>query len=152
MIVTCECPHCGQKIEFELEALNTDAPCPQCGNTIKLAPARAAPIVPPAAAPVVASAVLGRPVKEYLKKLRENSCYGALRTLIDVSFLLCVIGCLLTGVTMGLMDSGTGGRVMAVSITVLGTVLLIAFRQAAFVVIDIADALIHEGNKTFKQQ
>lgn len=152
----CSCPNCGQHIEFDLDASGTDASCPNCGKEFTLYEGvtkrkMATVDFPPAVTPP------GRTVKEYLKKLRENSCYGALRTLIDVSFLLCAIGCLLAGVGLIVVSARTGSGILteslfAVPATLLSIVLLIAFRQAAFVAIDIADALIHQGNETFKQQ
>ena len=150
MNATCLCPHCGQKVEFEAENAGRSAQCPNCQQTVTLTgPAGEA------SPSVVAIAIPGSPVKEYLKKLRENSCYGALRTIINVSFGLCVMGCLLAGVSL-IMTPPTltgaeffGAPIFVMSVLFLGIVLLIAFRQAAFVVIDIADALLHEGNKTF---
>jgi hypothetical protein len=93
-----------------------------------------------------------RPVKEYLKTLRANSCYAALRTIINVSFGLCVIGCLLAGVgTIVSEPTLTTEQMVAIPATLLAILLLVAARQAVFVVIDIADALIHEANKNFRR-
>jgi predicted RNA-binding Zn-ribbon protein involved in translation (DUF1610 family) len=44
---TCFCPHCGQKIEFDLENVGMVAPCPACG---KESPLTALAEVPPAVA------------------------------------------------------------------------------------------------------
>jgi len=41
----CSCPHCEQKIEFDVEHVGVVVPCPTCGNEFKLsAPAVAPPL------------------------------------------------------------------------------------------------------------
>jgi hypothetical protein len=155
MAVKCACPYCRQEIEFEIENVGSVAPCPTCGKEITLT----APAVKPLAR-AVAVAMPARPVKEYLHKLRENTCYGALRTCINVVILLCILGCLIAGVLLiaseftmatGAAQSGIGMIFLDGGVTLLFIIVLIAARQAVFVVIDIADALIHEGNKKLEE-
>ncbi len=88
MISTCACPHCGQKIEFEAENVESIVSCPNCGKEITLK----APTPP---VPVVAVATPGRTVREYLAKLREESCYRELRSLINVTFFFGIVATVL---------------------------------------------------------
>jgi len=120
MNANCSCPHCGQKIEYEVENAGNVVPCPNCQQQVTLTE----PAVEPSPS-VVAVSIPGRPVKVYLKMLRENSCYGALRAIINVSFGLCLIGCLFIGV--GLVISPptlTGTEILGVPISVMSLTIL----------------------------
>ena len=147
MNTTCACPHCGQQIEFESDSADEVVPCPNCQQQVTLT----VPAVKPSPS-VVAVSIPARSVKAYLKILRANSCYGTLRAFVNVSFCLCVLGCFLTGVAAIVAEPPllATSPILAVPATLLAILLLIAGRQAVFVVIDIADALIQEGNRNFK--
>jgi hypothetical protein len=92
-------------------------------------------------------------VRGYLALVRANSCYPALRGLIEVCFGLSIV-CVVGGVLMfwyGDVIVGGGfsaARTIALlGIAVLLVVGLVAARQSAFLLIDIADTLLHEHSK-----
>ena len=98
--------------------------------------------------------------KSYLKQLRERSCYGVLRTTIDITAVLTLVGIVLWWLVpiaslvshrrLWMMDPANSAFLSAILILVntllsaLSVVVVIALRQAAFVLIDISDTLLHE--------
>lgn len=121
------------------------------------APPEDAPAAPPALPnPPASVSVPGAPAtfvlppREYLRQVRASSCYGVLRGVIDIAFVLLLIGAVLgligaiTGSFVGLARGNEavmiGGGIASFCITL---VLLITLRQAAQLVIDIADTLLN---------
>lgn len=93
---------------------------------------------------------------DYLQRVRESSNYHALRSIIGVVFwvlvvalwVYCVLILSMTGAlpfASGPSSAGGGyalvGILMVVAYAGIGTLLLVACRQAAVVVLDIADTL-----------
>ena len=120
---------------------------------------RAAPqaphFLPPSPSPsplptVTATTQSLNPLKAYLAYIRKNTCYGVLRSIIEISFalsLIAVIGYVLVAGIASLAVEHGGYGILALFSGVLGVILLIAARQSALLLIDIADTLIHEHSK-----
>lgn len=98
-------------------------------------------------APIIAAAADSK--EEYLRKLRERSCYGALRTVINIAALLSCAGLALTaimqiGASLKLGEM-TMGLLLSVGTAAIGLLLIIAFRQASILLIDIGDTLLERN-------
>ena len=89
--------------------------------------------------------------KEYLQRVRKTSCYPALRAVIEASFLLLLIILVLAAVSfvfVGKTSGPTGFYALAyVAVWLLSLILVIAFRQASHLLIDIADTLLDANRK-----
>ena len=87
-------------------------------------------------------------VASHLTFIRANSSYGALRSIIEVCFVLSLLGALGFMIAGWAADKGGGAWFPPTAIGILSIVLLIAARQSAFLLIDIADTLLHEHSKS----
>lgn len=108
------------------------------------------------------SALLNRPPSWVLDRIRANSCYRALRTVIDLAALgLALIpgGLMLAALSIWLEHTPPAGTeavfqraptwatdqmtaAMFAGLSAIGMLFVFAFRQAAYVVVDIADLLL----------
>jgi hypothetical protein len=126
--------------------------------TLPATPAESAPsVAPPSRRPSLSS-------DTYLKRLREQSCYQILRTVIDVAAVFAAVSILLWWLTpvaalvlhrhFWIIDPTIGTIPTALVIVIntlvsaLAIVVVIGLRQAAFVFIDIADTLLAEHAKS----
>lgn len=74
--------------------------------------------------------------------VRARTCYSSLRNLIDLYSLLSVIVMLIVGLLL------VSSQIMiGVVVIVMGCFLVIAGRQSALLLIDIADTLIEQNRK-----
>jgi hypothetical protein len=86
--------------------------------------------------------------KAFLEKVREQSCYKTLRLCVDLVVLAAWIAA-----ALGLffyspaVESNLGLLAMGLGILVLAAIVVVAFRQSAFVLIDVADILIEQNRK-----
>lgn len=91
-------------------------------------------------------------VKDYLGHIRENSCYGVLRGIIELFAALIMVAAVLAigvgifhlvqkQIAMGLYEIGSG---------IVSLILIIGLRQSALLLIDIADTLLHEHSKGWR--
>lgn len=149
-LVRCRCQHCSQSIEFEIAQAGTNATCPSCGmETLLFIPRDPKP------ERKVPESVMQqpKPIENHLAYIRENSCYKVLRGLINICFVLALIVIGLSIVFTWLFYLLSEGSlnliqiIAATCLTILSSVLLIAARQCAFLLIDIADTLLHEHSK-----
>lgn len=161
MIATCSCPSCGQRIEYETQNAGSAITCPKCGKTLTLPAAAVAP--PPVAAPVVPVTVTIRSARDYLSKLRQNTCYGMLRGIINLIFFFGIVAIIIADVgsynywqlvATAFAPAGasptivtTIAIVLLIFATLISISILVALRQAAFLLIDIADSLINQGSR-----
>jgi len=96
--------------------------------------------------------VNGHAAREYLKKVRADSCYSTLRSVITILAalsLLSLFGSVIL-IALGANQEGLGGGapiLVAVAAAVLGSILIIASRQAALVLIDLADTQIEKNSQ-----
>ena len=80
--------------------------------------------------------------QEFLAVVRARTCYSSLRNLIDLYSLLSVIVMLIVGLLL------VSSQIMiGVVVIVMGCFLVIAGRQSALLLIDIADTLIEQNRK-----
>jgi hypothetical protein len=94
------------------------------------------------------------PPREYLRQIRANSCYGLLRAVIDVVFVLLLIGSALglagaiggsfAGLARGNNAIVIGGAIASFCVSI---VVLVTLRQATQLIIDIADTLLHHHSR-----
>ncbi len=162
MIAKCECRCCATHLEFDSNHAGQTVKCPHCGGETKLylptlspLPGKEKPAPPAAATPPLP------PPAETLKQIRAQSCYRTQRLLITVEQVLCFIGAglvLVAGVIayfasgmagMGLAGGFAGLLVGGVYLlwAVILAVLAIAGKQAALLLVDIADCQIHQAGK-----
>ena len=81
----------------------------------------------------------------YLRRVREGSCYGALRAIINLSTwcsILAIVGAWGFFSIPGLMKGDSRPATLAAGVAFLAMVLVAASRQSALLLIDIADTLI----------
>jgi hypothetical protein len=145
MIATTNCQHCGKG--FEIDGMNRTEFCPHCGKETSVLKQAS----PPAPAPAPASTATT------LKQIRQQTCYRTLRGLIDlvqilffVAAGLAVLGAL--GIFFQGGDVPAGGKILyaivgAASAFIL-IVLGIAWKQAALLLVDIADCQIRLAGST----
>jgi hypothetical protein len=160
MILSRQCA-CGQKVEFEAEDLSQLA-CPSCGRSLheQFAPPPAS--TPPPARfdlppdPHANRAKLDADIARILtpgdharvlSEVREKSCYGTLRGLINtvIGISIGVAGLAIVADVI-IMTQRKGDIAAADAIVflscILAIVLLVAFRQALFLAIDAVDLMI----------
>ena len=89
----------------------------------------------------------GKRVKEHLNYIRSITCYKTLRTVIECSFVICLLAAALSTVFSVVNQQGIATAFLGI----LGMILLVAIRQSALLIIDIADTLLHEHAKDKKQ-
>jgi hypothetical protein len=89
-------------------------------------------------------------VKEYLEHVRENSCYGVLRSIIEVVTALTVVAAVfaIAGGVFYLIKREMAFGLYGVGTGVGSIILIIGARQGALLLIDIADTLLHHHSKT----
>lgn len=95
-------------------------------------------------------------VRAHLASVRANSCYPVLRSLIEVCFvlaLICVVlGCIgaVRGSLAEVQDKAIAilCTVAAIVAGILLALALVAVRQSAFLLIDIADTLLYDHAKS----
>jgi hypothetical protein len=94
----------------------------------------------------------------YLKRVRKSSCYRALRTVVEISFLLSLLAWVLSGIGfVGMLRDemlpgrdalGTVGLAVVLLIAwLLCLLVLIAARQAILLLIDIGDTVLDIGRR-----
>jgi hypothetical protein len=115
------------------------------------------PIAPPPPSPTAmpgSPAAFVLPPREYLRQVRAASCYGLLRAVIDVVFVLLLIGSALgLAAAIGGSFVGLAGGNHAVVIGAaiasfcVSVILLITLRQATQLIIDIADTLLQHHSR-----
>lgn len=89
-------------------------------------------------------------VKDYLAYIRDNSCYGVLRSIIEVCTALALIAAIFSiiGGALFLIKQEIASGLYAVGSGVAGLIVIAGIRQAALLLIDIADTLLHHHSKT----
>lgn len=171
MLVKCNCNHCSAHLEFYSENAGQVISCPTCGMETKLyvpppmpvpkveKPTQkpSAPIVNPLASDLPSSWNLVTPA-ESLKRIRQETCYKTLRDLIGlVQVVFFVVAGLLAigsvaSVFAGFAAAGPAGGIVSLIlglvIAVIIVVLAIAWKQAALLLVDIADCQIQLAGKS----
>jgi hypothetical protein len=143
MIANAKCQHCGNV--FETDGMNKTEFCPHCGKETF--------IVGQAFDPAPANTAAA------LKQIREQTCYKTLRELIGVVQILFFIAAGLAGLgvtgnflELGQVASSIGGILLAVIIGLVSAFILIvlgiAWKQAALLLVDIADCQIRLAGNT----
>ena len=79
---------------------------------------------------------------EFIEAVRARSCYSVLRGLVDVFSLLSVAVIIIAGLFLASYEV-----VIRIAVIVVGCFMIIAGRQSAFLLIDIADTLIEQNRK-----
>jgi hypothetical protein len=153
----CNCVNCSGHIEFEATQAGSTVTCPHCNlETTLFIPAITTAAQAKAAHAIKAaleSKATAR-VRSYLTFIRSNSAYRTLRSVINVFWAILtflavafLISFIVVFLTRDLEVSGVLPLLGAAAYCVGSIVLLIALRQSAFLLIDIADTLIHEHSK-----
>ena len=88
-------------------------------------------------------------VETHLATIRKHTCYGVLRSIIEISFVvsLIAVGLALVSGIESLGNNRAGMRIAFLFGAALAAILLVAARQSALLLIDIADTLLHEHSK-----
>jgi hypothetical protein len=148
MIIKCNCNHCSAHLEFDAENAGQVIACPTCGIETTLC-------VPPPTDPLAAPSSPA----EALKKIRQQSCYRTLRSLIGLVQALCFIvaGLIALGSFVAIpfrFNEGIVGVASGAVVAIVGLlwafliiVLAIAGKQAALLLVDIADCQIRLAGK-----
>jgi len=144
---TCTCQHCNGLLEYQEEHRGQMVDCPHCGMETRLF---AMPIPKPKAPPKQPAPK--NPALERLKWVRQCTCYGWLRDLINIFFWLSIIGAVVTCFDIAFQPVIIGGDFIIAIIcggiaSAICVILLVCTRQASFILIDIADTLLidHAG-------
>lgn len=152
--LTCSCANCAQVLEFDPIHSGAVVPCPNCGREVKLhVEAPPTLIAPLAQMDQAKPQEAGKTVRQYVKALRLQSNYKTLRGCINVCFSLCLVLVLASAVGSFIVPDSNiliAGAASVFAVVLIG--LLIAFRQAAFLLIDIADTLLHHHSQAHFQQ
>ena len=147
MIAECSCQQCGVNIEFDIEQANQFVACPSCGQQTRLLlPSKSAQKSSTPVSTSTSSLAL-----ETLKQVRQNTCYKTLRSLIDVVAIIFFVAAVLLAVASILtmfvspdigLASGIVKLILGLIISALVAVLAVAWKQAALLLVDIADCQI----------
>jgi len=141
MIANAKCQHCGN--DFETDGMNRTEFCPHCGKETS--------IVAQVAVPVPASVTGVSSTAATLKQIRQQTCYKTLRELIDLVQILFFVaaGLAVLGAFAGFFQgSEVPAAIVAAASAFILVVLAIAWKQAALLLVDIADCQIRlAGNK-----
>jgi hypothetical protein len=152
MLSTARCKHCLGELQLAADQveIGKDIECPWCGkvSVISVQPRKSGePITPayfqnkPKPKPI--------PPRQYLRAVRENTCYETLRSVIRFIFALgylVLAGGALFAIFLGF--TGVQTFLVALGIIAAGALLAIvgvATHQALLLLIDIADAIIEQG-------
>lgn len=149
MIATTNCQHCGNG--FEIDGMNGTEFCPHCGKETS--------IVAQVSAPAPASTTGTPSTAATLKQIRQQTCYETLRGLIDLVQALFFIaaGLPVLEVVRRLLERNpdsnilivaTLGLLLALLLGFILVVLGIAWKQAALLLVDIADCQIRLAGNT----
>jgi DNA-directed RNA polymerase subunit RPC12/RpoP len=138
MIATSKCQHCGN--EFETDGMNRTEFCPHCGKETSIAPQVPAPAYTAGTFSAAST----------LKQIRQQTCYKTLRGLIDLVQILFFVaaGLAVLGVFAGFFEGGDAPVAGVVNVIVVAAsafiliILGIAWKQAALLLVDIADCQI----------
>ena len=151
------CPKCGNKNDVSLgqtACFRCGAQLPEqelCGSGETEPSAKA--LVSAMPLPVAPDSIIRHRVRNHLALVRANTCYRVLRGLIDVVFGLAVFlvgGCLLEYLGIMSREHDENWILYTVGWSISGIlviVILIAARQSALLLIDIADTLLYEHSK-----
>lgn len=146
----CKCAECAENIDFSIDHVGQDVACPHCGKITKLyvvvKPPPVAKLVTPPPPPKEID-----PALEYLELVRKNSCYGILRSVINLTFWLCSFVVVIIALRYFINSTWNMSTSYAPFIFIgsmggaaVGVFILFACRQSAFLLIDIADTLLRE--------
>ncbi|HAO78566.1 MAG TPA: hypothetical protein DCQ92_06235 [Verrucomicrobia subdivision 3 bacterium] len=175
MIANTKCQHCGN--EFETDGMNRTEFCPHCGKetTLYVPPPAPVPEVEqsaqkptlPTPNPLTKEQIEWRESRratgsnplspaDTLQQIRQQTCYKTLRGLIDLVQILFFVaaGLAVLGVGAGFFagsDAPAAGKFVTVIIGIASAfiliVLAIAWKQAALLLVDIADCQIRLAGK-----
>jgi hypothetical protein len=144
MIIKCLCEHCSTELEFDaFEIPNQEsAECPACHNITSI---KKRPTPQPKQVYTAPN-----PVRERLLQIRKNSCYRALRGLISIVSAIFSGGAIFSGmigVWIGIAQRNESCIVGSAVASVAMIFVVIALRQSALLMVDIADTLLIENSK-----
>lgn len=149
------CSKCREELEDSFDS------CWSCGTVRGGARATDAAVLQKhereAAAPEAAACHDEQTPKDFLQAVRAQTCYQALRGLIDVCSVFAVLITIIAGISFlgsGMSDSDGSIAVSLVgaAITAICCVLIVAARQSSLLLIDIADTLIEQNRKRRKKR
>jgi hypothetical protein len=88
-------------------------------------------------------------VATHLEMIRSNTCYGALRSIINICYAILILGVIVTvvGGALALYNKEYATGFAAIAASIISWVLSTAARQAAFLLVDIADTLLFDHSK-----
>jgi hypothetical protein len=118
-------------------------------------PSGPAAAVPPLVA-VAEAPVATVPPREYVRFVRGTTCYGFLRGAVDFVFAMLILGTVagaVAGIALPYLKNGRIEPISAIGTAigfVVSVVLWIAARNAAQMLIDIADTLVHDHARKYR--
>ena len=146
MDARCQCGNCGKFVDFDAEHAGKKADCPFCGKEIVLLLTDSPSVG--ATNSNKQSKAATKLAQDRLEFIRANSCYRVLRALINVgSVFIGIVAMIEIKDFLGYQHWDEGNNPLMVigplACLVLGVIFAIAVRQSAFLLIDIADMLLH---------
>lgn len=148
VLIKCNCNHCSAHLEFEPGHQGQTIQCPICGIDTELYTPAA-----PAGPPPIPAAKSGAATAGELRQVRAASCYKTLRSLFDTLQLIWVAVAVIVGIyaiglaiaAIGSEDPVKNGALPALGLllgSAVAVVLAIVAKQAALLLVDIADCQI----------
>jgi hypothetical protein len=156
MNVKCTCNNCSTHLEFDSASAGQTVACPSCGIDTKLYVPTLPPIPKIDKPAHMPSAAVSNPLAwtaaQTLRLVRQQTCYKTLRGLIDWVQAILIAAAALALIAavaqffLSTEEKDLGLRILALVGTafgcVLAVVLAIAGKQAALLMVDIADCQI----------
>lgn len=156
-IAKFHCPNCAKSLDSPTELAAVDVECPDCKFVFRPSVEK---IIEEK--PVVPYTVVEKSAKErvaaHLASIRANSSYRLLRGAISISFALALAAVVVAIIWLAIIafsERISGGpqdftAIQLIEGGLMGAVAIIlcfVCRQSAFLLIDIADTLLHEHSK-----
>lgn len=153
MKALCNCQSCGEKIEFETHQSGEIVSCQYCGNQTQLS------LIIPEKPMDQESFKDGNPAETRLTFIRKNTCYRILRISINVWSLLLIMSAwcfLILPFSYRVQESQTfpglaptrRDLIVTIGLCLLALMIILAFRQAALLAVDITDSILHYHART----
>jgi len=157
MTAKCRCQNCNTPLEFDANDAGKPTACANCGQETILFIPPVQSLEKPKSAPVPQSPpkTAQNQAREYLESIRKDSCYGVLRLIINVCTVFAIAMSVVCGLGYIVENTGHGNENIVTSLSALAALFgaglailaIIGLRQSAFLLIDIADAILTQNAK-----
>ncbi len=152
----CRCVNCSEYIEFESSQAGAIIPCPHCNLETQLfIPATRSSLGKTShkKESITKESVLGGPgadasVRNYLMFIRSHSAYMVLRFVINICCVVSIIGAVVYLLSLCINIDNFLFTMEMCFLSFIAILVLMAARQSALLLIDIADTLLLEHSKS----